>query len=60
MSNITTIGKYNIILEEFNLSQDKILTAYDEVLLTRLNLSSKQIIRLLEDLEIEFDDRSFY
>lgn len=55
MSEITTIKKYNIILEEFNFAQDKTLTAYDRVLQDRLNLSPKQIIRLLEDLEQEFD-----
>lgn len=55
MSDITTIRKYNIILEEFNISQDKTLTAYDEVLSSRLNLGSKQILRLIRDLELEFD-----
>lgn len=55
MSDITTIRKYNIILEEFSLSQEKTLTAYDEVLSSRLNLGSKQILRLLRDLELEFD-----
>lgn len=55
MSEITTIKKYNIILEEFNFAQDKTLTAYDSVLKDRLSLSPKQIIRLLEDLEQEFD-----
>ena len=55
MSDITTIRKYNIILEEFSLSQDKTLTAYDEVLSSRLNLGSKQILRLIRDLELEFD-----
>ena len=55
MSEITTIQKYNIILEEFNLSQDKTLTAYDEALTSRLPLGSKQLGRLLSDLELEFD-----
>jgi len=55
LSDITTIRKYNIILEEFNLSQDKTLTAYNDALTSRLSLSSKQIGRLLADLELEFD-----
>jgi hypothetical protein len=54
-SDLTTIRKYNIILEEFNLAQDKTLTSYSEVLLDRLFLSQKQILRLLRDLEAEFD-----
>ena len=55
MADITTIRKYNIILEEFNLAQDKTLTAYNEALTSRLALSVKQIGRLLADLESEFD-----
>ncbi len=55
MSDITTIRKYNIVLEEFSLAQDKTLTAYNEVLSSRLSLGSKQILRLLRDLELEFD-----
>jgi hypothetical protein len=55
LSDITTIKKYNIILEEFTLSQDKTLTAYDEALTSRLPLGTKQLGRLLEDLELEFD-----
>ena len=55
MADLTTIRKYNIILEEFNLSADKTLTAYSEVLADRLSLGSKQILRLLRDLEAEFD-----
>lgn len=55
MSDITTIRKYNIILEEFTLSQDKTLTAYDEALTSRLSQGTKQIGRLLADLELEFD-----
>jgi len=55
VQDITTIRKYNIILEEFNLAQDKTLTAYDEALTSRLSLSVKQIGRLLADLESEFD-----
>jgi len=55
LSDITTIKKYNIILEEFNLSQNKTLTAYDKALTSRLPLGSKQLGRLLSDLELEFD-----
>jgi len=55
LADITTIKKYNIILEEFNLSQDKTLTAYDEALTSRLALGTKQLGRLLSDLELEFD-----
>ena len=55
MSDITTIRKYNIILEEFSLSQDKTLTAYDEALTSRLSQGTKQLGRLLADLESEFD-----
>ena len=55
MADLTTIRKYNIILEEFNLSADKTLTAYSAVLADRLSLGSKQILRLLRDLEAEFD-----
>lgn len=55
MADITTIRKYNIILEEFSLSQDKTLTAYDEALTSRLPQGTKQLGRLLSDLESEFD-----
>lgn len=55
MADITTIRKYNIILEEFSLSQDKTLTAYDEALTSRLPQGTRQLVRLLEDLESEFD-----
>lgn len=55
MSDISTLKKYNIILEEFNLSQDKTLTAYSEALSVRLELGPKQILRLLRELEMEYD-----
>lgn len=55
MADITTIRKYNIILEEFNLSPTKTLTAYDEALRNRLPQGPRQLKRLLEDLEAEFD-----
>ena len=55
MADITTIRKYKIILEEFSLSQDKTLTAYDEALTSRLPQGTKQLGRLLADLESEFD-----
>ena len=55
MADITTIRKYNIILEEFSLSPTKTLTAYDEALSSRLPQGTRQLKRLLEDLELEFD-----
>lgn len=55
MADITTIRKYNIILEEFSLSPTKTLTAYDEALRNRLPQGPRQLKRLLEDLEAEFD-----
>ena len=56
MANISTLQKYKIILEAFNNSLDKKLTAYDEVLEDRLGLSPKQIDRLLKELSDEFDN----
>lgn len=56
MANISTIKKYKIILEEFSFKQDKKLTGYDEVLRDRLDLSPKQIDRLLQELSNEFDN----
>lgn len=56
MSDMTTIQKYMFILEEINKRQDKTITAYDEVLAERLQLSTKQLGRLLEKLESEFDN----
>ena len=56
MSDMTTIQKYMFILEEINKRQDKTITAYDEVLIDKLQLGDKQIGRLLEELESEFDN----
>jgi len=56
MSNVSTLRKYKIILEEFNSKLDKKLTAYDENLKERLALSPKQIDRLLQELSDEFDN----
>jgi len=56
MSNISTLKKYKIILEEFNSKLYKQLTAYDENLRDRLELSPKQIYRLLKELSDEFDN----
>jgi hypothetical protein len=53
--NISTLKKYKIIIEEFENSQTKQLTAYDEVLRDRLELSPKQIDRLIRELMDEFD-----
>lgn len=55
MADITTIRKYNIILEEFSASPTKTLTAYDEALSSRLPQGTRQLKRLLADLESEFD-----
>jgi len=54
LTDITTIKKYNIILEEFSLSPTKTLTAYDEALSNRLPQGPRQLKRLLADLEAEF------
>ena len=56
MANISTLKKYKIILEEFNNKLDKKLTGYDEALKDRLELSPKQIDRLLQELSDEFDN----
>jgi uncharacterized protein (DUF2267 family) len=56
MADISTLKKYKIILEEFNTTSTKKLTAYDEVLKDRLQLSSRQIDRLLSELADEFDN----
>ena len=56
MANISTLKKYKIILEEFNSKLDKKLTGYDDVLKDRLELSPKQIDRLLQELSDEFDN----
>ena len=55
MGNISTIKKYKIILEEFEQSVNKKISAYDAILKERLKLSSRQIDRLLEELMNEFD-----
>jgi len=57
LSSFTTVvnEKHRIILDEFDSAENKILTAYDEALLKRLEIGSKQIIRLLEDLVSKFD-----
>ena len=55
MTYTTTINeKHKIILEEFDTALDKTLTAYDDVLIKRLNLKPKQITRLLEELVFKF------
>lgn len=56
MAEISTLRKYKIILEEFEKKEDSLLTGYDEVLKDRLNLSPKQIDRLIEELSLEFDN----
>ena len=56
MADVSTLKKYKIILEEFNNAPTKKLTAYDEALKERLNLSPRQIDRLLVELADEFDN----
>ena len=56
ITDISTLKKYKIILEEFNISRTKKLTAYDDVLKDKLNLSVRQIDRLLSELADEFDN----
>jgi len=50
----SSLHKYKIILEELN--KKRKLTAYDEDLKEKLNLSPKQIGRILEELRNEFDN----
>ncbi len=56
MSQINTIKKYAIILEEFTKRVDRTLTSYDVVLLDELGISQKQLGRLLDELSSEFDN----
>jgi hypothetical protein len=56
MADVSTLKKYKIILEEFNNSSTKKLTAYDNALKERLKLSPRQIDRLLAELADEFDN----
>lgn len=56
MSDMTIIQKYMFILEEINKRLDKTITAYDQVLIDKLQLSTKQLGRLLEKIEREFDN----
>ena len=56
MSDMSTIQKYMFILEEINKRIDKTITAYDEALVDKLQLSNKQLGRLLGRLESEFDN----
>ncbi|MEA3227606.1 MAG: WYL domain-containing protein [Campylobacterota bacterium] len=54
-NDLNTLQKYYFILKEFEKRQDKTLSGYDEVLKEELNLSTKQIVRLLRELSIEHD-----
>ncbi|WP_151899678.1 WYL domain-containing protein [Sulfurimonas hydrogeniphila] len=56
MAQISTFEKYIFLLEEFERRQNKTLDAYDEVLLYELNLSPKQLGRLLDELKQHFDN----
>ncbi len=55
-SDKSTIEKYMFILEEINKREDKTITAYDDMLISELQLSTKQLGRLLDKLENEFDN----
>jgi len=54
LSLSSTFQKYKIILDEFH--TQKILDAYNPILQEKLNLSYKQIDRLLTDLERSYDN----
>ena len=56
MSDMSTIQKYMFILEEINKRMDKTITAYDEILIDKLQLGTKQLGRLLDKVESEFDN----
>ena len=56
MSDMSTIQKYMFILEEINKRIDKTITAYDEILIDKLQLGTKQLGRLLDKVESEFDN----
>jgi hypothetical protein len=56
MSELSTLKKYKIIIEEFEKRQDKCLTGYDEILKNKLELGPKQIDRLIKELSSEFDN----
>ncbi len=53
---LTVLKKYQTIIDIFKNSPDRTLTAYDERLSESLNLSTKQIGRLLDDLVILYDN----
>lgn len=56
MSELSTLKKYKIIIEEFEKAPDKCLTGYDTNLRNKLALSPKQIDRLIKELSVEFDN----
>jgi hypothetical protein len=54
---MNTIRKYKIVLNELkNLKENHYLTAYDDYLIEKLNLSTKQIGRMLDELTQEYDN----
>ena len=53
---MTTLQKYTYILKAFNERDERILTAYDETLQDELNLSSKQIGRMLDEIAMEYNN----
>ncbi len=56
MAEVSTLRKYKIILEEFEKRQDRTLNPYDENLINLLDLSSRQIGRLIKELSLEFNN----
>jgi len=56
VADMGTLKKYIVIIEAFSQRNDRILDSYDELLLEKLNISPRQLGRLLEELEAEFDN----
>ncbi|MCI0501928.1 MAG: WYL domain-containing protein [Epsilonproteobacteria bacterium] len=55
MSSETTFKKYLLILQEFEKRPEGVLDGYDETLLNDLQISPRQLARLLEELSDVFD-----
>jgi len=51
----SAIEKYMTVIEAFTQKPDRILTAHDPILTERLKLSTRQIDRILKELEAAFD-----
>lgn len=56
MSTLTTFEKYLFILEELERRADRTIDAYDVILKSTLQISEKQIGRLLDELSLKFDN----